>query len=228
MSLNLIANDERHSLYPPSLPRTFNTRDWGLGAKGGGVATNVRAADYIQSRTRQEIILCRQEIIQPITSLTSYSVNFSLYSGEKRAYLHSSCRGLAKKQCVLLACMHSWLKSEQDVIRNHLLQQISVQSKRASKSDIKSLSLYTCREIAPVRDFTWNTYVALQWHNWFKFYFPLLLGMVMYDNGRFEAKETKIWTRDKIKPQHIPLQKWKIVYILIHTPLKGIETHVLL
>ena len=140
---------------PPPPFRRRSTPGTGVwGRRGGGVATNVRAADYIQSRTRQEIILCRQEIIQPITSLTSYSVNFSLYSGEKRAYLHSSCRGLAKKQCVLLACMHSWLKSEQDVIRNHLLQQISVQSKRASKSDIKSLSLYTCREIAPVRDFT--------------------------------------------------------------------------
>ena len=29
------------------------------------------------------------------------------------------------------------------------------------------------------------------------FYFPLFLGMVIYDS-EFETKETKIWTKDKI------------------------------
>ena len=31
---------------------------------------------------------------------------------------------------------------------------------------------------------------------------PLFLGMVIYDN-EFEKKENKIWTEDKIEPQHI-------------------------
>ena len=35
-----------------------------------------------------------------------------------------------------------------------------------------------------------------------QFYFPLFLSIVMYDN-EFETKENKIWTKDKIEPQHI-------------------------
>ena len=34
-------------------------------------------------------------------------------------------------------------------------------------------------------------YVVVQFFPWFKFYFPLFLGMVMYDN-EFETKENKI------------------------------------
>ena len=34
------------------------------------------------------------------------------------------------------------------------------------------------------------------------YYFLLFLGIVMYDN-EFETKENKIWTKDKIEPQHI-------------------------
>ena len=34
---------------------------------------------------------------------------------------------------------------------------------------------------------------------WFKFYFPLFLGMVMYDE--FKTKENKISTKGKIEPQ---------------------------
>ena len=45
-------------------------------------------------------------------------------------------------------------------------------------------------------------YVVVQFYPWFKFYFPLFLGMVMYDN-EFETKENKILTKDKIEPQHI-------------------------
>ena len=36
----------------------------------------------------------------------------------------------------------------------------------------------------------------------FDLHFPLFLGMIIYDN-EFETKENKIWTRDKIEPQHI-------------------------
>jgi len=35
-----------------------------------------------------------------------------------------------------------------------------------------------------------------------QFYLPLFLGMAMYDN-EFKTKENKIWTEDKIEPQHI-------------------------
>ena len=36
-----------------------------------------------------------------------------------------------------------------------------------------------------------NVYVVVQFYPWFKFYLPLFLGMVMYDN-EFETKENKI------------------------------------
>ena len=45
-------------------------------------------------------------------------------------------------------------------------------------------------------------YVVVQFCPWFKFYFPLFLGLVIDDN-EFETKENKIWTKDKIEPQHI-------------------------
>ena len=34
-------------------------------------------------------------------------------------------------------------------------------------------------------------YVVVQFYPWFKFYFPLFLGMVMHDN-KFKTKKTKI------------------------------------
>ena len=48
-------------------------------------------------------------------------------------------------------------------------------------------------------------YVAVQFYSWFKFCFPLLLGMVMnmMNDNEFEAKENEIYTKDKIEPQHI-------------------------
>ena len=46
-----------------------------------------------------------------------------------------------------------------------------------------------------------DIHVVVQFHPWFKFYFPLCLGMVMNDN-EFETKENKIQTRDKTEPQH--------------------------
>ena len=49
----------------------------------------------------------------------------------------------------------------------------------------------------------WFIYVVVQFYPLLKFYFPLFLGMVMYDN-EFETKENKIETKDKIEPQHIP------------------------
>ena len=38
-------------------------------------------------------------------------------------------------------------------------------------------------------------YVVGQFCPWFKFYFPLFLGMVIYDN-EFEIKKNKIWTKE--------------------------------
>ena len=46
-----------------------------------------------------------------------------------------------------------------------------------------------------------HIHVVVQFYPWFKFSFPLFLGIVMYDN-EFETKEKKIWTKDKIEPQH--------------------------
>ena len=45
-------------------------------------------------------------------------------------------------------------------------------------------------------------------------YFLLFLGIVMYDN-EFETKENKIWTKDKIEPQHICTYHLFITYTLI-------------
>ena len=42
-----------------------------------------------------------------------------------------------------------------------------------------------------------------------EFYFPLFLGMVMYDN-EFKTKENKISTKDKIEPQHIFNNKYTV------------------
>ena len=43
-----------------------------------------------------------------------------------------------------------------------------------------------------IKDFFFlNTYAVVQFYRWFKFYFLLFLGMVMYDN-EFETKENKI------------------------------------
>ena len=46
-----------------------------------------------------------------------------------------------------------------------------------------------------------NINVVVQFYPWFKFYFLLFLGIVMYDN-EFERKENKIGIKDKIEPQH--------------------------
>ena len=46
------------------------------------------------------------------------------------------------------------------------------------------------------------TYVVVQFYPWFTFYFLSFLGIVMYGN-EFETKENKIWSKDKIEPQHI-------------------------
>ena len=45
-------------------------------------------------------------------------------------------------------------------------------------------------------------YVVVQFCPWFKFYFLLSLGMVIYDN-EFETTKNKIQTKDKTEPQHI-------------------------
>ena len=42
----------------------------------------------------------------------------------------------------------------------------------------------------------------VQFYPWFKFYFLLNLGVVMYDN-ELKTKENKIETKDKIEPQQI-------------------------
>ena len=42
----------------------------------------------------------------------------------------------------------------------------------------------------------------VQFYPWFKFYFSLFWGMVIYDN-EFRTKENKIEIMDKIEPQHI-------------------------
>ena len=52
-------------------------------------------------------------------------------------------------------------------------------------------------------------YVVVQFYPWFKFYFLLFLGMVMYDN-EFETKEIKF--KPRIKPQHISVLKFAMIF----------------
>ena len=66
-----------------------------------------------------------------------------------------------------------------------------------------------------------NVYVVVQFYPWFIFSFLLFLGMVMYDN-EFETKEKKIWTKDKIEPQHIQLFRKRLSEKVHATILKGI------
>ena len=47
-----------------------------------------------------------------------------------------------------------------------------------------------------------HDYVVVQFSLCFKFYFPLFLGIVIYDN-EFETKENKVWTKDKTEPQQL-------------------------
>ena len=52
-----------------------------------------------------------------------------------------------------------------------------------------------------------GAYVVVQFYPWFKFYFLLYLGIVMYGN-EFETKENKIWTRDKIETYSLWTVNW--------------------
>ena len=45
-------------------------------------------------------------------------------------------------------------------------------------------------------------YVVVQFCPWFKFYFLLFWGMVIYDN-EFETRKNKILNKDKIEPQQL-------------------------
>ena len=47
-----------------------------------------------------------------------------------------------------------------------------------------------------------DVYLVVQIYPWSKFYLPIGLDIVMYDN-KFETMENKIQTTDKIEPQHI-------------------------
>ena len=58
-----------------------------------------------------------------------------------------------------------------------------------------------------------GVYVVVQFYPWFKFSFLLFLGMVMYDNNMIMSlKQKKIWTKDKIEPQHMH----RLVLWLLH------------
>ena len=63
-----------------------------------------------------------------------------------------------------------------------------------------------------------GAYVVVWFYPWFKFYFLLFLGIVMYGND-FESKENKIWTRDIIEPQNLftvncELKLWTVSFHL--------------
>ena len=58
-------------------------------------------------------------------------------------------------------------------------------------------------------------YVVVQFYTLFKFYFPLLLGMVMSDN-EFKTKGNKIQTKDKIEPHQLHYITIIICYKILH------------
>ena len=59
-------------------------------------------------------------------------------------------------------------------------------------------------------------YFLVQFCLWFKLYFRLFLGMVMYDN-EFKTKGNKISTKDKTEPQHVLL----ILHLLYKKSLRS-------
>ena len=61
-------------------------------------------------------------------------------------------------------------------------------------------------------------YVVVLFYPWLKFYFPLFLGMVIYDN-EFKTTENKILTKDKIEPQLIYLKTNWILHFIKNTPM---------
>ena len=58
-----------------------------------------------------------------------------------------------------------------------------------------------------------SVHVVVQYYRWVTFYFPLFLGMVMYDN-EFETKENKIKTTNKIERQHTNNRIHRVINLL--------------
>ena len=73
-------------------------------------------------------------------------------------------------------------------------------------------------------NFFYHVYVVVQFCPWFKFYFLLFWGMVIYDN-EFETKKNKIWTKDKIEPQHIyGIKMFSKYYNILKKPSKSFSS----
>ena len=54
------------------------------------------------------------------------------------------------------------------------------------------------RNILKISSFDVYGYVVVQFHPWFNFYFPLFIGMIMYDYNELKTKEIKIKPRIKL------------------------------
>ena len=66
-------------------------------------------------------------------------------------------------------------------------------------------------------------HVVVQFHPWFKFYFLLFLGMVMYDND-FETKEIKFKPRINLNHDiYNPFTQSKVEYLYEKRRLTGIK-----
>ena len=86
----------------------------------------------------------------------------------------------------------------------------SVLSSKGIVSQIQDFQSYSCSLFILVKsDRPCHTikvylliYVVIQFYPWLNFYFPLFLGMVMYDN-EFKRKGIKNYTKHKTEPQQI-------------------------
>ena len=88
---------------------------------------------------------------------------------------------------------HSWFKSYWIVIQCLIILSLNWELICTSPSQYLSLLL-------PQRILC-NMYVVVQFYPWLKFYFPLF--QTHYHTLRYPTtKENKIWTKDKIEPQH--------------------------
>ena len=79
------------------------------------------------------------------------------------------------------------------------------------------------REIYSLEN-NFHIYVVVQFYPWFKFYFPLF--QTHYPTLQYpKTKEKKIWTKDKIEPQHLQAtcSKNKIWWSLIREVWKACD-----
>ena len=77
---------------------------------------------------------------------------------------------------------------------NHLFRPYIIFQREHTRITCVRYLIYSTFTTKPTNFFV---YVAVHFYPWFKCYFPLFWGMVLYDHNEFETKENKIKRRIK-------------------------------